>query len=177
MQPIVFEKSPMTLTEFSSINWLMLRNKMGYMIVFPIIVLLSFVVTTCNMIAGTNSNESAYPKDLESILTILGAVLFVGFIYYSYRKAIKKNYLNTPALSEGLSYTLTDELIETHSSTINGSQPWAASFKTANKVGKWILLPSSGNAFYFLDTEKIVAPSTISDVEELFKRKNVKLKK
>ncbi|MBD2722460.1 hypothetical protein [Hymenobacter armeniacus] len=177
MQPIVFEKSPMTLAEFSSINWLMLRKKIGYLIIFPIIVLLSFVVTTCNMVVGMKSDDTTYPMDSESIMTMLGGALFVGFIYYSYRKAIKKNYLNTPALSEGLNYTLTEELIQTQSSTINGSQPWAASFKTANKVGKWILLPSSGNAFFFLDTEKILPPSTMSDVEELFNRKGVKLKK
>jgi len=174
MQALVFDKSPLTLGEFISINWKYLRKTRKSWLIIPVFLLLAFSVNSCNILVGTRGYENH--KISDALLPLCFYFLFFGFMYYSFIKSFKKNYFNNPALAEGLTYTLSDELITVHGSLLNGTQPWSVSFKEAVKIDKWILLSSSGSTAYFLAIEKLVAPATISDVKDLFQRKGVKMK-
>lgn len=49
--------------------------------------------------------------------------------------------------------------------------------KKAVRINRWILLSSSGAAAYYLDTTQIIAPATVTDIEQMFQRKGVKMVK
>ena len=174
MQTLVFDKSPLTLQEFTSLNWKYLRKTRKSWFIIPTFLLVVFSINSCNILVGTNGYEESKISDAFWPLGIF--LLFFGFLYYSFVKESKKSYFSTPALAEGLAHTLSEESITIHGNSMNGIQGWAVSFKQAVKIGKWILLSSSGTTAYFLDTEKLVAPATITDVGELLLRKGIKLK-
>ena len=98
-------------------------------------------------------------------------------MYFGLNNGFKKNYINTPALAEGLIYAISDEQITIDGVSMKATLPWPTSFKSATQIGKWLLLFSSSTSAYFLNTEKLVEPATISDVNALFIRKGIKLKK
>ena len=156
----------MTLAEYESINWKYLRKTRKLWFVLPVFMLSIFSLNTCNVLISSNpEDKSNVTGSLSSLIVLL---LFLGFLYYSFIRGFKKNYLNTPALAEGLTYTLSDEAIETQGLSTNSKQPWPASFKQAVKIGKWILLASSGTTAYFLDTEKLIQPFSVTDITKIF---------
>lgn len=173
MQPLVFDKSPLTLDEFISINWKYLRKSRKSWFVIPIFLLIVFTINSCNIIVGTRGFENARTSD--AFLPIGLYALFFGFLYYTFVKGFKKNYFNTPDLLDGLSYTLSNDSISVQGNIVNSIQPWPVSFKRAIKIGKWILLSSSGTAAYFLNIEKLAAPATLTDVKELLQSKGIQL--
>lgn len=164
----------MTLAEYESINWKYMRKTRKIVFALPVFMLVIFGMNTCNSVAGINQNAES--NITGSVLSLAILALFLGFLYYSIRRGFKKNYLNTPALAEGCTYTLTEESITMEGNSISSKQPWSTSFKQAVKIDKWMVLSSSGTTAYFLDTEKLVAPASISDMEETLKRKGVALK-
>jgi len=172
MEPIVFEKSPLTLAEFTSINWKYLRKIRKIIFVLPVVMLIPFVSSISYLFAGGDGKF-----DRNALWMPLVILAFYIFTYYSYVKAFKKNYDNTPALSDGLTYTLSDDSIIMQGNAVNSVLPWPATFKKAVRINRWILLSSSGAAAYYLDTTQIITPATVTDIEQMFQRKGVKMVK
>lgn len=162
----------MSLAEYESINWKYLRKTRKWWFIFPVFMLLIFVMNACS--SFTSDNPEMYSNLSGSMWSLAMMLLFFGFLYYSFVRGFKKNYYNTPALAEGLTYMLSEESIITEGESTNSRQPWSSSFKQVVKIGKWMLLSSSGTTAYFLDTEKLIAPATLADVQELLRTKGVK---
>jgi hypothetical protein len=171
MTPITFNMLPMTLAEFKALNWAHLRKARKRLLVAP---LLGIAIVAVNL-----SLDAKYKAQSIGLFTglaiIAGIFLLYGALIFSINKSIKKSYLNTPALADGMTITLSENSISMHSHSINGEQPWPVSYKLAIKIKNWVIMSSGPASAYFLDTEQIAAPAMITDLEALFQRKEVKL--
>lgn len=161
----------MSLAEFKALNWAHLRKVRKRIFAYPFLFIAVLGLNFYNQ-KPTESLETNY---FVWFLIIASICLFCGLFVFNINNNIKKNYLNTPVLEEGMAVTLTENSIGVHGPSVNGEQPWPASYKKAISVKNWIILSYGPASVYFLDASRIVPPATIADVEELFQRKGIKL--
>lgn len=164
----------MTLAEYKSLNWAYIRKTRKSVFLLPIFFLLIIIV---NITVGITFPRASNYEPKNMAFFGLFFILFVFLLFSRFNTAFKKNYANTPALVDGLTITLSEQSIAIHSLLINGEQPWPASFKRAVKIDKWIILSSGPTTAYFLNTEKIESPATLTDLAALLQHKGVKLVK
>jgi hypothetical protein len=173
MQPIVFEKSPLTFEEYKALNWRYLWKTRKLTFLIPLLMGGFLLLNTVGEIS--RGNQEASP--ISFIYPLLFPGLLGSLLWFSFTRAFKKNYFNTPALSEGLTYSFSNESVSATGPSLSMEQPWPLTFKKAFHIGKWILLSSSANAAYFLDTEKIASPATLEDFKALMQKKEITLVK
>jgi hypothetical protein len=173
MQPITFAMAPMSLAEFKTLNWAHLRKVRKRIFAYPFLFIAVLAINFYTQITEKPLQTNSFTWFL--ILTCI--CLFCGLLVFNINKNIKKNYLNTPILAEGMTVTLTENSISVHGPSVNGEQSWPNSYKQAIAVKNWIVLSYSAASVYFLDTNRIVPPATTTDVEELFQHKGIKFVK
>lgn len=98
METIIFDKSPLTVAEFSSLNWKYLRKTRKIIFVLPVVLLTLFVFVIASYLIGGDRNKGF---DTSSLWPPIGMLIFFGSMYYSYIKGFKKNYYNTPLYRKG----------------------------------------------------------------------------
>jgi hypothetical protein len=172
MLSITFAMAPMSLSQFKSLNWAHLRKVRKRLFVAP---LFGILILAINL--SVDAKYKSQSIDLTTGISILAfAFLIYGFFFFNINKTINKNYLNTSALADGMTVTLTETSISLHSKLVNSEHPWPVSYKQAIRIKNWVILSSGPASAYFLDTEKIISPATITDLEALLQHKGIKIK-
>jgi hypothetical protein len=173
MQQLIFEKSPLSLEDYSRINRrVILKTRWWYLC---LLFLMIIIISGNNFLTNLSSHENRFEAS-DLIILLLPFAIITGSMYFSYKRLFKKNYMNTPALAEGAIYTLSDSTISMISESTNVSQPWPISFKKALLIDHWIVLYASATTAYFLDLNTLVSPAALSDVKILLQQKGILLK-
>lgn len=171
MQAIVFDKSPLSLQEYSAINWKIIWKTRWHRFVF--ILLVPIVVFA----SALRNPAPRLPLYLQVLPAIIMPVALVIWMYFAFRKQFKLNYHNFPAFAEGATHTLTESDVSLVSTSTLSKQPWAPFYKKALLVDQWIILYASATTSYFLDLHKLIPPTTLADVKTLLQSKGITLKK
>jgi hypothetical protein len=171
MQSIVFEKSPLSLQEYSAINWKIVWKTRWQRFIFILL------VPAIIFVSALRNPAPRLPIYLQLLPAIIMPVALAIWIYLPFRKQFKLNYQNFPAFAEGATHTLTESDVYLVSTSTLSKQPWAPFYKKALLIDQWIVLYASATTGYFLDLRKLVAPATLADVEALFQSKGITLKK
>lgn len=169
MPPITFTMASMSLAEFKALNWAFLRKNRKGLLFAP---LFGMAIVLVNL--NVDAKYKAQSIGLFTGVTLLSVVpLLYGVLLFGLNRGIKKAYANTSALADGMTVVLEEEYIIQRSCLTHSQHPWPTAYKKAVKTGQWIILSSGPASAYFLDTERIEAPSTLADVEALFRRKGI----
>ena len=161
----------MTLPEFRALNWALIRRTRKRLLIAP---LFGVFIVAVNL-----ASDAKYKAEGISPLTgfaIVGSlILLYTLFFYGLNKTIKKNYVNTSALADGMTITLSDASISLHSKVVNSECSWPNSYKKATRLKNWVILSSGPSSAYFLDVEKMEAPATIADLTTLLLQKGIKI--
>jgi len=142
-----------------------LKNSLIRIIAFPIIALIFFGVNYYN---ADNDNR----EFLESS-TIWLLILFV-FIFIRTYFSVKKIFYSNKMIQESISYTFTNENIETKGETFDAEFGWDSVYKVKEKK-EWFLIYQTVQVMNMVP-KKYFTKDQILKLREIIKNNNVKAK-
>lgn len=155
-------KTHITFKDFLNFN---IKNSFPRIIIFSLIILAIF---------GLNFSNAEYnTKEIFKSASIWFAAVFVFIIIRSYFR-LKNAFYSNKKIQEEITYTFTDEKVQTKGETFDGDFTW----NTVHRVKEtkdWFLIYQSKTTMNMVP-KKYFSPSEIIELRNIIEKNNVKAK-
>lgn len=155
-------KTHITFKDFLNFN---IKNSLPRIIIFSLIILMFLVLNLYN-------TENDTQNILQSA-SIWFAAVFVFIIIRSYFR-LKNAFYSNKKIQEEITYTFTDENIQTKGETFEGDFAWNTVYKI-KETKDWLLIYQSKTTMNMV-SKKYFSDSQISELRNMIKKSNVKAK-
>ncbi|WBV61372.1 YcxB family protein [Chryseobacterium camelliae] len=155
-------KTHITFKDFLIFN---IKNSLSRLIVFPLLVLLFFVLKQCM--------DGSSERDILQSASLWFAVLFLFIVIRSFFR-LRFVFHSNKKIQESISYTFTHEKIRTEGETFDGDFTWS----TVHKVKEnrdWFLIYQSTQTMNMVP-KKYFSKEQISELRTIIKSNHVKAK-
>lgn len=159
---MITAKTHITFKDFLNFN---IKNSLPRIIIFSLIILMFLVLNLYN-------TENDTQNILQSA-SIWFAAVFVFIIIRSYFR-LKNAFYSNKKIQEEITYTFTDENIQTKGETFEGDFAWNTVYKI-KETKDWLLIYQSKTTMNMVP-KKCFSDSQISELRNMIKKSNVKAK-
>jgi|GEM_PF-4494017 len=174
MQPLTFAQTPLSLQQYASLNRRLIWKRRWW---YYILLLLLLLLIASDRLVELWHYPQATLSSPKAVLFLAYPLLVAALIFFLINRSIKRNYHNSPHLTDGAVYVLADTTISGEGPSIQFRQSWPITTKKAYLLGQWVVLYASTTTAYFLHLPALEAPATLVDVDAMLRQHDIILNK